>query len=358
MTASTCCCRTFTTSFRTAGRPACFSASCASCSPPSSPGRPAALPPPSLQYADFALWQREQLRGDKLERQLGYWRDRLAGAAPTLGLPADRPRPVKTGDRNGALPLSLDEALTRDLRQLATRHGASLFMVLLAGFELLLHRLAGQEDILVGSPIAGRQRRETEDLVGFFLNTLVLRTAVTPRPAFRELLLAVRETVLGATAHQDLPFEKLLIELQPERQLGQTPFFQVFFNMANIPDLRFELPGLEVEMLPIPEVGSKFDLNLYVFDNGHGGLELNLVYNPDLFDRARVRGNARPAARHPGPGDRRSGTPGGRFRPGQPRPPAPACPTRGRPCRTPGRAACPSFSPPAPRRPGGGRGRR
>ncbi len=162
-------------------------------------------------------------------------------------------------------------------------------MVLLAGYELLLHRLAGQEDILVGSPIAGRARRETENMVGFFLNTLVLRTGCCPPPPSASSCSQVRETVLGATAHQELPFEKLLIELQPERQLSQTPFFQVFFNMANIPDLRFELPGLAVEMLPIPEVGSKFDLNLYVFEGGDGGLEFSLVYNPDLFDRARVR---------------------------------------------------------------------
>jgi amino acid adenylation domain-containing protein len=250
--------------------------------------RPSSLPAPSLQYADFALWQREQLQGEKLERQLSYWRERLEDAAPTLGLPMDRPRPLKTGERNGSLLLEVGESAAAGLRALANRHGASLFMVLLAAWKLLLFRLSAQEDILVGSPIAGRLRRETENLVGFFLNTLVLRTRIAPSLSFRELLLLVRDTVLGATGHQELPFEKLLIELQPERQLSQTPFFQVFFNMANIPDLRFELPGLEVEMLPIPEVGSKFDLNLYVFENDDE-LTFNLIYNPDLFDRARVR---------------------------------------------------------------------
>ena len=251
-------------------------------------GAPSPLPPLALQYCDFAVWQRASSSSEAFAQQLSYWRGRLAGASESLALPTDRPRPPQTGSRSGALAQPISAATTAALRQLASRHGCSLFMPLLTAWKVLLYRLSGQQDILVGTPVAGRNRRELEDLIGIFLNTLVLRTQLAGELAFRQALLRVRDTVLGATANQDVPFEQLLIELQPERHLSQSPFFQVFFNMANIPDLRFELPGLEVALEAMPEIGSKFDLNLYVFEDGDA-LALSLVYNPDLFDRARLR---------------------------------------------------------------------
>jgi amino acid adenylation domain-containing protein len=246
-----------------------------------------ALAPLALQYADFAAWQRSEAWSADFGRQLAYWRERLAGAPAQLALPTDRPRPAATGTRTGKIGLRLEKETESALRALAGRLGCSLFMPLLAAFKILLARLAGQDDLTVGTPVAGRHRRELEDLIGIFLNTLVLRTKISPEASFREILLRVRETVLGATAHQDVPFERLLAELQPERQLNQTPLFQVFFNMANIPDLRFELPGLEVGFEAMPELGAKFDLNLYVLEEGQD-LALSLVYNSDLFDQVRM----------------------------------------------------------------------
>ena len=160
-------------------------------------------------------------------------------------------------------------------------------MTLLAGFQILLYRYTGQEDILVGSPIANRNRVETEDLIGFFVNTLVLRTNLSGNPSFRELLRKVRETTLEAYAHQDLPFEKLVEALQPERDLSRNPLFQVFFNMLNLPYNTIELPGLDVEILSPPEIGSKFDLTLYVKEQ-HEGIQLELLYNSDLFSQVRI----------------------------------------------------------------------
>ncbi len=251
-------------------------------------GQPSPLPPIALQYADFAAWQRSPAWAADFARQLAYWRERLADAPATLALPTDRPRPARASGRTGKIGLLVDPATALPLRNLAGRHGGSLFMPLLAAFKIVLARLAGQEDVLVGTPVAGRGRRELESLIGVFLNTLVLRTRITPELTFREAMLRVRETVLGATSHQDVPFEKLLAELQPGRQLGQSPLFQVFFNMANIPDLRFELPGLEVSFEAMPELGAKFDLNLYVLEQGEN-LMLSLIYDPDLFDRSRMR---------------------------------------------------------------------
>ena len=253
-----------------------------------SSGVPSPLPELPVQYADYAVWQRGRLAGEELERQLAYWRERLGGNPPSLDLPLDRPRPAVQTFRGatvfGVLPRDLSESLAR----LAQAQGASLFMVLLAGFKLLLHRQSGQDDVLVGTPIAGRLRPEVEDLIGFFLNTLVLRTDLGERPTFRELLSRVRETALSAYAHQDVPFEKLLEELQPERDLSRTPLFQVFFNMLNIPSAELRLPGgLALEPLGGEAGDSKFDLTVYVAEREEG-IALHLVYNADLFEAARV----------------------------------------------------------------------
>jgi amino acid adenylation domain-containing protein len=256
-------------------------------------GRPSPLPPPALQYGDFASWQREWLQGDVLAAQLAWWRETLAGNPAPLDLPADRPRPAIQTYRGAAARLSLPAALGGALGALSRREGASLFMTLLAGLQILLHRLSGQDDILVGSPIAGRRLSETEGMIGFFLNTLVLRGDLSGDPSFRELLGRVRRNVLGAFTNQDIPFEALLAELQPERDLSRTPFFQVFINMLNFPDEGLSVPGLEVEVGELPDAESKFDLTLYLAEQAEqagqeGAILLRLSYNADLFDAPRM----------------------------------------------------------------------
>src|SRR5215211_2833432 len=205
-------------------------------------GEPSPLEEPPVQYADYALWQRQWLTGEVLEEQLGYWKDQLA-ELPVLELPTDHPRPAVQTHRGARRSLTLPESLTRSLKELSRQEGTTLFMVLLGAFQALLARYSGQEDIAVGSPIAGRNQAETEELIGFFVNTLVMRTDLSGDPSFREVLSRVREVALGAYDHQDLPFEKLVEELQPERDLSRTPFFQVFFNMQNMDDTPIELRG-------------------------------------------------------------------------------------------------------------------
>ncbi|MCP4659289.1 MAG: non-ribosomal peptide synthetase, partial [bacterium] len=220
------------------------------------------LPTLPVQYADFARWQRQWLAGEVLERQLSWWRPRLAPPLPVLDLPRDRPRPAVQSYRGARHRLRLSPELSETLRALARSQGATLFMTLLAAFKVLLHRLSGEDDVLVGFPIAGRTRPEVEDLIGIFLNTLVLRTDLSGDPSFRELLARVREEAMGAFAHQEVPFEQLLAELHPERDLSRTPVFQVFFNMLNLPADDVHLPGLTLEFGSEVETPSKFDLTV------------------------------------------------------------------------------------------------
>jgi non-ribosomal peptide synthetase component F len=189
---------------------------------------PAALAPLPVQYGDFALWQRQWLQGAVLERQLAYWRQQLA-QPPVLELPTDYPRPPVQTFRGAVWGFDLPPALAAEVKRLSNQEGVTLFMTVLAAFQALLARYSGQEDIIVGTPIANRNRFETEGLIGFFVNTLVLRTSLSGRPSFRELLSRVRHTTLGAYDHQDLPFEKLVEELQPKRDLSRNPLFQVMF---------------------------------------------------------------------------------------------------------------------------------
>ncbi|MCP4658990.1 MAG: amino acid adenylation domain-containing protein, partial [bacterium] len=247
----------------------------------------AKLPELPIQYPDFAIWQRERLRGERLDSQLTYWRKQLGGAAALLELPCDRPRPTFQSHRGAVVERRVPASLSGALHALSRRHDASLFMTLVAAFKLLLHRYTGAEDILVGAPIAGRGRVEIERLIGFFINTLTLRTRLEGAMSLRELLGRVREVVLEATVHQEVPFEKLLEELQPERSLSHSPLFQVFFNMINLPDRQFTVPGLEVEGLPLPDPESKFDFTVYA-EEVDETIELRLVYNVDLFDRVRM----------------------------------------------------------------------
>jgi amino acid adenylation domain-containing protein len=250
-------------------------------------GRPSPLPELEIQYVDFAQWQREHLSGAVLDEQLAYWRRRLAGPLPALELPADRPRPSVQSSRGASEPFTLTAELAEALREFGRRHGATLFMTLLAAFELLLHRYTGQEDILVGTPVAGRVRPETEPLIGLFINTLVLRTDLSGDPTFSELLGRVRETALGAQAHQEVPFEMLVGELQPERSLALTPFFQVMFVLENTPVPELEVPGLGVKPLDFGETTAKFDLSLVVNDGERpdGFWE----YSTDLFEAETIR---------------------------------------------------------------------
>ena len=247
--------------------------------------RPAALPELPIQYADYAVWQHERFAGALLESELAYWRTQLAGAAPALELPSDRPRPpiqrYRGAKQSFLLPLSVSEKL----RRLGHREGATLFMTLLAGFKALLARYTGQEDVVVGSPIAGRSRAETEGLVGCFVNTLVLRTDLSGDPTFRQLLGRVRETALGAYAHQELPFERLVEELQPERDLSRNPIFQVMFAVQNTLRVPLDLPALSVSRLPVKRGTSKFDLAMVVREDA-GALRGVVTYSTDLFDAA------------------------------------------------------------------------
>jgi amino acid adenylation domain-containing protein len=248
-----------------------------------SAGSPSPLPDLPIQYADFAVWQRAWLQGKVLEKQINYWKQQLGGRLPALELPMDRPRPpIQTfhgAQRSFTLPVDLLTAL----QVLSQQNEVTLFMTLLAAFQVLLHRYTGQTDIAVGSPIANRSQVETESLIGFFVNTLVLRTDLSGNPGFRELLGRVREVTLDAYTHQDVPFEKLVEVLQPERDLSRTPLFQVMFALQNAPMEAFELPGLSLSPMEVDSSTSKFDLTLSL-NEASRGLVCVVEYNTDLFE--------------------------------------------------------------------------
>jgi amino acid adenylation domain-containing protein len=247
-----------------------------------SQGRPSPLAEPPIQYADFAVWQRGRLQGELLERLLGYWRRRLAGAPPVLELPSDRPRPpVRTyaGDRR-AFEIPLPAAA---VKQAGADRGASPFMVLLAAFYAVLQRTAGRDDLVVGSPVAGRDRSEIEGLIGLFANSLVLRADVSGDPSFEELLRRTREMALGAYDHQEMPFDKLVDALAPERDLASTPLFQVLFAFETPGRAGLDLAGLAVSPLPVWSGAAKFDLSFTLLEAGEG-LAADLVYDREIFD--------------------------------------------------------------------------
>ena len=234
-------------------------------------GEPSPLPVLPLQYADFAHWQREQLAGERLKIELAHWRRVLDGAPETLDLPVDRPRPAEPTFAAGRRPLALPEALTADLRALARRQGWTPFMVLLAAFDALLARLTGQRDLVVGAPIANRNRLETEGVIGFFTNTLALRLDLAGDPSFRALARRARTVALEAYAHQDLAFERLVEELAPRRQRGVNPLFQVLLALNDVPSIEhLELPGLAVEEVEVATGDAKFDLTLFLAERAGG----------------------------------------------------------------------------------------
>ncbi|HEV2845900.1 MAG TPA: condensation domain-containing protein, partial [Thermoanaerobaculia bacterium] len=243
------------------------------------------LPDLPVQYADFAVWQRERLHGKALGDRIAWWREELAGAPAVLDLPADRPRPVVHSQRGGAVGVRVPAGVVAGLRGAGRRAGATPFMALLSGFQILLARYTGKADAPVGSPIAGRTRSELEGLIGFFVNTLVLRTDLSGDPTFSETLARAREATLGAYGHQDLPFEKLVEELAPRRDLSYSPLFQVMLVLQNAPQRAIELPRLSIEPLRAETGTAKFDLTLSLAETAEG-LAGWLEYDLDLFDPA------------------------------------------------------------------------
>ena len=250
-------------------------------------GRALSLPQLPIQYADFAVWQRNWLSGETLTSQLSYWREQLRGAPERIELATDRPRPPKRSGAGARRFLRLSADLSRDLENLGRGERATPYMTLLAGFALLLSRYTRQDDILIGSPIAGRNRDETEGLIGLFLNTLVLRARLSGDPSFTELIRRVRETVIHAFVHQDLPFEKLVDELRPARSLSHNPLFQVWFVLQNAPASPLEISGVEARPVSLPGGDARHDLQLTLWQTGEG-LAGSIDYSTDLFDAATI----------------------------------------------------------------------
>jgi amino acid adenylation domain-containing protein/natural product biosynthesis luciferase-like monooxygenase protein len=250
-------------------------------------GEPPRLQPLPVQYADYALWQRQGLQGKVLEEQLAYWRERLKGAPARLELPTDRARPSRPSYKGAAVYFEIPAAQSQRLQELARREGVTLFMVLLAAYQVLLSRWSGQEDVVVGTPIAGRRQRQLENVIGFFVNTLALRTNLAGDPSFKELLGRARDVALGAFSHQELPFERLVQELQPERTLAHQPIFQAWLVVGDVRSPRHGSPELEFFQIRAPEqdLAAKFDLSLYVMESATG-LQCGFEYAADLFDAA------------------------------------------------------------------------
>jgi amino acid adenylation domain-containing protein len=246
------------------------------------------LPPLPLQYADYALWQRDWLQGAALERQLDYWRRQLAGMPPVLELPTDYPRPAVQRFRGATLAFTLEAELSERLRALSQATGATLFMTLLAAFQTLILRYTQQTDVVLGTPIAGRNRAELEGMIGCFINTLVLRGDLTGQPSFRALLQRTRATTLAAYAHQDLPFERLVEELHPERTLVHTPLVQVLFDLHPASPTELSLPGLTMQPLASETGNVKFDLSLVIDESGNT-LSGTIQYSSDLFTEATIQ---------------------------------------------------------------------
>ena len=244
---------------------------------------PSPLPELPIQYADFAHWQREWLQGAVLQRQLDYWKKQLDGAPPLLELPEDHPRPAMQTFRGSHKSLLLPKAIGSALKALSRDEAATLFMTLLAAFKVLLNCYTRQDDLVVGTPVANRNRLETEGLIGFFVNALVLRSDLSGNPTFRELVRRVRKVCVDAYANQDLPFERLVEELHIERDLSRNPLFQVMFVLQNSPLHAVELPGLSLNPVIADGGTTHFDFTLHIVDADEG-LVATAAYNTDLFD--------------------------------------------------------------------------
>ncbi|BAZ48975.1 McnE protein [Nostoc sp. NIES-4103] len=252
-----------------------------------STNKPSRLPELPIQYADFAVWQRQWLQGEVLESQLSYWKQQLSGTLPILQLPTDYQRPPVQTYKGAYQSLELSPELTKALKVLSQQEGVTLFMTLLAAFQTLLYRYTAQEDIIVGTPIAGRNQVATEGLIGFFVNSLAIRTQLVGNPTFRQLLGQVREVTLGAYSHQDLPLEKLIEELQPERDRSRSPLFQVMFVLQNTPNHSGELRGLTITPQEVHNGTAKFDLTL-MLEETLTGIKGGIEYSTDLFEAATI----------------------------------------------------------------------
>ncbi|WP_315828614.1 MULTISPECIES: HAD-IIIC family phosphatase [unclassified Bradyrhizobium] len=250
-------------------------------------GRPPLLPNLSVQYADYALWQRGWLQGEALQRQADYWKNRLAGAPPALKLPTDRARTIVQSHSGDSIPFGLSADLTRSFAKLARQEGATLFMALLAAFQLLLERHSGEQDLVVGSPIAGRTHHELEGLIGPFANIVAIRTSLSGAQSFRDLIQRVKAAALEAYAHQDIPFEKVVEELNPARDPSHQPIFQVMFALENLPKDTFDLSGLKLSRIERPIVASKFDLSVMLHEEDQG-IRGHFEFATDLFERRTV----------------------------------------------------------------------
>jgi len=249
--------------------------------------RQSPLPELSIQYADYAVWQRNWLQDEMLETQLDYWKEALKGSLPVLELPTDRPRPNIQTHNGTTASLLLSADLTEKLNTLSRREGVTLFMTLMSAFQVLLLRYTGQEDLIVGTPVANRNRAEVEGLIGFFINTLVMRNDLSGNPSFLELMKRVQDTALGAYAHQDMPFEKLVQELNPERDLSRSPILQVLFSFLNTRTEPVTFPGLEVTRIKAEGSEAKVELSLYAIEVAEG-ISCTFEYNTDLFDADRI----------------------------------------------------------------------
>lgn len=246
-------------------------------------GQPSSLPESAIQYADFTIWQQQWLQTEAVQNQLARWKQHLAGVPALLELPTDHPRPRRQTFQGTQHHFTLSVSLLQDLRGLSQRTGCSLFMTLLAAFEVLLHCYTGQEDLVIGTPIAGRTHSETEHLIGFFVNTLALRADLSGNPTFRELLERVREETLNAYAHQEVPFGYLVKELQPQRDPSYLPLVQVMFVLQNTPRATLEMTGISTRPLLVDSVTADFDLTLE-FTETADGLVGMLKYSTDLFE--------------------------------------------------------------------------
>ncbi|HEX2269642.1 MAG TPA: condensation domain-containing protein, partial [Pyrinomonadaceae bacterium] len=252
-------------------------------------GEQSSLPPLRLQYADFSEWQRQWLEGEVLEQQVAYWREQLGGELPVLQLPTERTRPTLPSYRGARCVVELSEELTAQLEALSRREGVTLFMTLYAAFVALLHRYSGQQQIVTGTVIANRNRVETEALIGFFVNALALRVECTGGERFSELLQRVKDVTLGAYAHQDVPFERVVQELGVERSLSRNPVFEVMFTLQNQPQAKVQMTGLHAELAEVDTGTSKFDLNVALIREGRG-VTGHFQYSAELFtDRTMAR---------------------------------------------------------------------
>ena len=247
-----------------------------------SQGQACTLAPLPIQYADYAVWQRRWMEAGEKARQLDYWHELLSGTQPVLELPLDHPRPAQQSFLGARQDMALEPSLVAGLKALAQREGVTLFMLLLASFQVFLYRYSGQSDIRVGVPIANRNRVETESLIGFFVNTQVLKADLDGQMTFAQLLQHTKRRALEAQAHQDLPFEQLVEALQPERSLSHNPLFQVMFNhQAKTPSAEQQLPGLRVASLELETQSAQFDLSLDTQETGDGlwaSLTLSLIH--------------------------------------------------------------------------------